>query len=84
MRYLRREEELSQRVNRGELYLAGALVALGQVDEAKESLRNIYGRVVTNGQCRAWFVKLSAFDAIRQDEDIVALVGEWEQAENVC
>ena len=32
----------------------------------------------------ASFAKLSAFDAIRQDEEIVALVGKWEQAENVC
>lgn len=28
--------------------------------------------------------QIFAFDAIRQDEEIVALVGEWEQAENVC
>ena len=45
VRYLSREEELSgQNVGRGELYLAGALVALGQVDEGKERLRTIYGR----------------------------------------
>ena len=42
-------------------------------------MRNIYGRVVSNA-----FAKLSAFDAIRQDEEIGALVGKWEQAENVC
>jgi hypothetical protein len=79
------EEELSgQNVGRGELYLAGALVALGQVDEGKERLRTIYGRTVTNGQCRAWFAKLSAFDAIREDEDIVDLVVEWEEAEKVA
>jgi hypothetical protein len=54
LRYLRREKELSgQNVSRGELYLAAALVALDQVEEGKQCLRKIYGRVVTNGQCRA-------------------------------
>ena len=56
----------------------------GSGGQGKERLRTIYGRTVTNGQCRAWFAKLSAFDAIRQEEDIADLVGEWEQAEKVC
>ncbi|MCE2450324.1 MAG: hypothetical protein J4F35_18745 [Candidatus Latescibacteria bacterium] len=84
LRYLRKEEELGSRlVNRGDIYLAAALVALGQVEEGKEWLRNIYGRLVANGQCRSWFGKLSAFDAIRGDADMVELVDEWERAERV-
>ena len=84
LRYLRNEEELGGRLaNRGDIYLAAALVALGRVEEGKERLRNIYGQLVANGQCRSWFGKLSAFDAIRTDADMVALVDEWERAERV-
>ena len=84
LRYLRKEEELGGRLaNRGDIYLAAALVALGRVEEGKERLRNIYGRLVTNGQCRSWFGKLAAFDAIRGDADMVELVDEWERAERV-
>ena len=84
LRYLHKEEELGGRlVNRGDIYLAAALVALGQVEEGKERLCNIYGRLVANGQCRSWFGKLSAFDAIRGDADMVELVDEWERAERV-
>ena len=84
LRYLHKEEELGGRLaNRGDIYLAAALVALGQVAEGKEQLRNIYGRLVANGQCRSWFGKLSAFDAIRGDADMVELVDEWERAERV-
>ena len=36
-----------------------------------------------NGQCRSWFGKLSAFDAIRGDADMVELGNEWERAERV-
>ena len=38
LRYLRKEEELGGRLaNRGDIYLAAALVALGQVEEGKEA-----------------------------------------------
>ncbi len=80
---LRRADRRSRRVYRGDIYLAAALVALGQVEEGKERLGNIYGRLVANGQCRSWFGKLSAFDAIRGDADMVELVDEWERAERV-
>ena len=81
---MRKEEELGGRLaNRGDIYLAAALVALGRVEEGKKRLRNIYGRLVANGQCRNWFGKLSAFDAIRRDADMVELVDEWERAERV-
>ena len=84
LRYLRKEEELGGRLaNRGDIYLAAALVALGRVEEGKERLGNIYGRLVANGQCRSWFGKLSAFDAIRGDADMVELVDAWERAERV-
>ena len=84
LRYLRREEELEGRLaNRGDIYLAAALVALGRMEEGKERLRNIYGQLVANGQCRSWFGKLSAFDAIRADADMIELVDEWEQAERL-
>jgi tetratricopeptide (TPR) repeat protein len=82
LHYLQREEELSKELSsRGPLYLAAALCALGQTDEAKEQLRAIYGCIVTNGQCRTWFGKLDAFDAIRRDGDMVELVGGWERVE---
>ena len=82
--YLRREEELGGRLaGRGNIYLSAALVALGRVEEGKERLRNIYGGLVTNGQCRSWFGKLSAFDAIRGDADMVELIDEWKRAERV-
>ena len=81
---MRKEEDLGGRLaNRGDIYLAAALVALGQVEEGQERLSNIYGRLVANGQCRSWFGKLSAFDAIRGDADMVELVDEWERAERV-
>ena len=84
LRYLRHEEELEGRLaNRGDIYLAAALVALGRMEEGKERLRNIYGQLVANGQCRSWFGKLSAFDAIRADADMIELVDEWEQAERL-
>ena len=81
---MRNEEELGGRLaNRGDIYLAAGLVALGRVAEGKERLRSIYGQLVANGQCRSWFGKLSAFDAIRGDADMVELVDEWERAERV-
>ena len=84
LRYLRNEEELGGRLaNRGDIYLAAGLVALGRVAEGKERLRSIYGQLVANGQGRSWFGKLSAFDAIRGDADMVELVDEWERAERV-
>ena len=84
LRYLRKEEELGGRLaGRGDVYLSAALVALGRVEEGKERLRNIYGGLVTNGQCRSWFGKLSPFDAIRGDADMVELIDEWKRAERV-
>ena len=82
--FCRREEELSGILaNRDPIYLAASLVALGQVDEAKDHLREIYGTVVTNGQCRAYFAKCREFDAIRDDPEIAALIAEWESVEKV-
>jgi len=82
LRYYRRQEELAGSLyERGPLYLAAALTALGRVDEAKERLRHIYGAVVTRGQCRAYFARCREFDCIRQDADIVSLIQEWERSE---
>ena len=84
LRYLRREEELGNALTGGgDLYLAASLIALDQVDEGKERLSNIYGRIVANGQCRAWFNKLPSFAKIRQNADMIELVEEWRQAETI-
>ena len=84
VRFCQREEELSGALsNRDPIYLAASLVALGRADEAKERLRGIYGAVVINGQCRAYFAKCGEFDGIREDPEIVSLVAEWESVEQV-
>ena len=85
LRYLRHGGGTRRPARRSRRHLLGpaALVALGRVEEGKERLRNIYGRLVANGQCRSWFGKLAAFDAIRADADMVELVDEWERAERV-
>jgi len=84
VRVCRRVEELGGVLsNRDPLYMAASLVALGQVDKGKERLRDIYGAVVTNGQCRACFAKCREFERVREDADIVELVAEWEGVEQV-
>jgi RNA polymerase sigma-70 factor, ECF subfamily len=84
VRVCRLIEELGGALSdRDPLYIAAALVALGQVAEGKERLRNIYGAMVTKGQCRAYFAKCREFDGIREEPEIVALVAEWEGVEQV-
>jgi len=84
VRICRRVEELGGTLSdRDPLYMAASLVALGQVDEGKERLRDIYGAMVTKGQCRAYFAKCQEFDGIREDADIVELAAEWEGVEQV-
>ena len=84
LRYYRREEELTGKLERrGYLLRAASLAALGRMDEAKPALRSISGPVVTNGQCRAYFQNCREFDEVREDPDILAIVGEWEQVEAI-
>ena len=80
--YFDREEELAGRLEiHGPVYRAAALSALGRAEEAKQQLASISGRLVASGQWRTMFEQLDAFDAIRNDPDVVAIIDTWRKTE---
>ena len=82
LRYFGREEALAGRLEmHGPVYRAAALCALGRATEARERLGAISGRLVTSGQWRTMFEELEAFDAIRDDPEVIAVIDGWRKAE---
>jgi RNA polymerase sigma factor (sigma-70 family) len=80
--YFDREEELAGRLEmHGPVYRAAALSALGRIGEAKQQLASISGRLVTSGQWRTMFEQLDAFDPIRNDPDVLAIIDTWRKTE---
>ena len=82
LRYFEREEELAGRLDmHGPVYRAASLCAVGRTAEAKERLAAISGRLVASGQWRTMFGQLDAFDPIRKDPEVIAVIDEWQRTE---
>ena len=82
LEFFDREEKLTERLDmHGPVYRAAALSALGRTEEAKQQLASISGRLVASGQWRTMFEQLDAFDAIRNDPEVLAIIDGWQKTE---
>ena len=82
LQYFASSEKLRGKIEgEWQYYRAATFLALGRLSEGKRYLSQIAGPVTTNGLGLETFGRIREFDEIREDPDVVRLVGKWKKAE---